>query len=219
MDTQPATRIYAQVGGNLCFDFINTVGERKVSDQSGRRDYFESYGDLVEWARQMGVLTEGQARGLLNYATQQPEQVEEVLGRARELRETIYQLFLAVVESKDADEARLEKLNIELLVALRHRALAYIDGDYAWAWRGDEAAPDRMLWSVALSAAELLTKDNERLARVRECAGDTCGWLFVDMSRNHSRQWCDMRDCGNRVKAQRHYRRKKASAALEEVGS
>jgi predicted RNA-binding Zn ribbon-like protein len=44
---------------------------------------------------------------------------------------------------------------------------------------------------------------------VRECSGDTCGWLFVDTSRNHSRRWCDMEDCGNRAKARRHYLRRK----------
>ena len=36
-----------------------------------------------------------------------------------------------------------------------------------------------------------------------------CGWLFLDRSKNRSRTWCDMAVCGNRVKASRHYRRKK----------
>jgi predicted RNA-binding Zn ribbon-like protein len=36
-----------------------------------------------------------------------------------------------------------------------------------------------------------------------------CGWLFIDRSKNRSRAWCDMAVCGNRAKANRHYRRKK----------
>ena len=80
---------------------------------------------------------------------------------------------------------------------------------FTWEWTGDEAALDRMLWPVVGSAADLLT--SEDLDRVGECQGDGCGWLFIDMSRNHSRRWCDMGDCGNRAKARRHYRRKKAS--------
>lgn len=36
-----------------------------------------------------------------------------------------------------------------------------------------------------------------------------CQWLFLDRSRNRSRTWCDMTVCGNRVKANRHYRRQK----------
>ena len=39
---------------------------------------------------------------------------------------------------------------------------------------------------------------------IRECDGDTCGWLFLDTTRNHSRRWCDMRGCGNRAKVRRH---------------
>ena len=39
--------------------------------------------------------------------------------------------------------------------------------------------------------------------QVGMCAGDRCGWLFVDTSKNHSRRWCDMKICGNRMKARR----------------
>jgi predicted RNA-binding Zn ribbon-like protein len=62
-----------------------------------------------------------------------------------------------------------------------------------------------MLCAVALSAAELLTSD--RVDRVRECASETCSWLFLDGSRNRRRKWCDMASCGNRAKARRYYAR------------
>jgi predicted RNA-binding Zn ribbon-like protein len=38
-----------------------------------------------------------------------------------------------------------------------------------------------------------------------------CHWLFVDRSRNRTRVWCDMRVCGNRAKARRHYARRRES--------
>ena len=66
----------------------------------------------------------------------------------------------------------------------------------------------RRLWKpIALSAAELLTSPH--LARVRECSGDRCDWLFVDTSRNHLRRWCSMAECGNRSKSQRFLARKR----------
>ncbi|MEW6230587.1 MAG: CGNR zinc finger domain-containing protein [Bacillota bacterium] len=34
---------------------------------------------------------------------------------------------------------------------------------------------------------------------------------FLDTTRNHSRRWCSMRDCGNRVKVRRFYNRKRAA--------
>jgi len=62
-----------------------------------------------------------------------------------------------------------------------------------------------VLWPVAHDAAELLASD--QLPRLRECAADDCCWLFLDESKNRSRVWCDMRVCGNRAKARRHYAR------------
>ena len=41
--------------------------------------------------------------------------------------------------------------------------------------------------------------------RLKICGN--CGWLFLDRSKNRSRIWCDMAVCGNRIKANRHYRR------------
>ena len=57
--------------------------------------------------------------------------------------------------------------------------------------------------ATARSALRLLAETD----RLKVCGN--CGWLFVDRSRNRSRTWCDMAVCGNRVKANRHYRRKK----------
>jgi predicted RNA-binding Zn ribbon-like protein len=67
------------------------------------------------------------------------------------------------------------------------------------------------LWRVASSMEDLLTTDE--LARVRRCGAweraddGRCAWLFLDETRNHSRRWCSMAVCGNRMKARRHYQR------------
>ncbi len=42
-------------------------------------------------------------------------------------------------------------------------------------------------------------------ARVRECAAEDCGLLFVDTSRHGRRRWCSMARCGNIAKT-RTYR-------------
>jgi len=53
----------------------------------------------------------------------------------------------------------------------------------------------------------------ERTERIKLCAGEDCGWLFYDASRNLTRRWCSMADCGNLAKARRHYaRRRKAGS-------
>jgi predicted RNA-binding Zn ribbon-like protein len=47
--------------------------------------------------------------------------------------------------------------------------------------------------------------------RLKACPTDDCQWAFYDTSRNRSRTWCSMDECGNREKTRR-YRRRKASA-------
>ena len=79
------------------------------------------------------------------------------------------------------------------------------DFDFDSATDGDEISLDKMIWAVARSAADLLTSAD--LKRVGVCAGEGCGWLFFDTSKNNSRRWCAMEDCGNRAKARRHYQR------------
>ncbi|CDZ27573.1 Conserved protein containing a Zn-ribbon-like motif [Neorhizobium galegae bv. officinalis] len=63
--------------------------------------------------------------------------------------------------------------------------------------------------ATAYSALRLLA--DEEVSRMKICG--SCGWLFMDRSKNRSRTWCDMAVCGNRVKANRHYHRRKKEAA------
>jgi Conserved protein containing a Zn-ribbon-like motif, possibly RNA-binding len=65
---------------------------------------------------------------------------------------------------------------------------------------------DRLEAATARSALRLLVEPEPQ--RMKICGN--CGWLFLDRSKNRSRTWCDMAVCGNRVKANRHYRRRKA---------
>jgi predicted RNA-binding Zn ribbon-like protein len=67
-----------------------------------------------------------------------------------------------------------------------------------WLSQGD---PDLPLWLLTQSATELLT--SEAIHSIRDCADPSCRWLFLDTSKNHSRRWCDMKICGNRMKARR----------------
>ena len=70
------------------------------------------------------------------------------------------------------------------------------------------ARPNGLDAATAHSVIRLIAMpDPERMKICRNC-----GWLFIDRSKNKSRAWCDMAVCGNRAKANRHYRRKKEEA-------
>ena len=46
--------------------------------------------------------------------------------------------------------------------------------------------------------------------RMKACPHAHCGWAFYDRSRNRSSQWCSMRICGNRTKAEAFRNRRRA---------
>ena len=87
--------------------------------------------------------------------------------------------------------------------------LVYDRSGVGWSLPADGDALERPLWEIASSAADVLT--SAELDRVKECASDTCEWVFLDRSRNRSRRWCDMSDCGNRAKARRFQAKTRAA--------
>ena len=193
-------------GGLLCLDFANTLSGRG-GERS--RERLNEYGDLVSWSRQAGVITDLEAQRLLREARRRPAESVSILDRAIELRETLYRLFSTVVAGQLPESGEIRDLNTVLAGALSHARIIPTEAGFAWDWAGRGERLDQPLWPVARSAAELLT--SAQLDRVRECAEAGCAWLFLDTSRNRSRQWCDMKVCGNRAKARRHYARARAA--------
>jgi predicted RNA-binding Zn ribbon-like protein len=204
--TEPNTEVYNLVGGRLCLDFSNTAGDRGTEDP---QEWLWSYEAFVNWSQFAGLLTGEAAEDLRRAAADRPAEAAATLERAISLRETIYRIFSAVAGERLPDAGDLDGLNRSLAEALPHLRVTQATDGFGWDWDGESGALDRMVWPIVWSAAELLNSDE--LAQVRKCANDPCGWLFLDLSRNHSRRWCDMRDCGNRVKARRHYARQTAS--------
>jgi predicted RNA-binding Zn ribbon-like protein len=194
------------VGGALCLDFANTVGQHAPEVLS---EWLHGYDDLAWWAHRASMVDDDGARALFDAARARPDEAARVFERAVALREAIYRLFSAAGAGEDVSADDLARLNDELARALPHLRVVRAGEGFGYAWEGDGL--DRMLWPVVRSAAELLTEGD--LSRIGECAGEHCQWLYLDTSRNHSRRWCVMSDCGNRAKARRHYHRTKSATA------
>jgi predicted RNA-binding Zn ribbon-like protein len=67
---------------------------------------------------------------------------------------------------------------------------------------------------ILLVAVTVLLLASAERDRVKQCPGPTCGWLFLDSTRNRSRRWCDPAECGNRERVKAHYARQKSGNAL-----
>lgn len=190
------------VGGRPVLDFVNTVSDRSTGVPYDR---IRSFDDLVEWCVRVELFGRTEAGRLADAAAERPADADAALERARRLREALFELFSAEVEGRTPDGAALEVVNGVLTEGLRNRRLHPDAGGYCWTWSERPQRLDWMLWPLAWSAAELLTSSD--VARLKQCAQDDCRWIFLDLSRNRSRRWCTMEDCGNRAKARRHYRR------------
>ena len=199
--------------GRLCLDFANTA-DWHASDQPG--EMLNSYHDLVTWAGSVGVLTESEAHQCLLEASQRPEDAAMVLKRAITFREALFRIFSAVSTGDSPKATDLAILNEVLSAALGRLHLVSSPAGFSWDWHEGGDRLEQMLWPVAQSAADLLT--SAEISRVGRCADERCGWLFMDMSKNRSRRWCDMKDCGNRAKARRHYRRKRTGQTHPKQG-
>jgi predicted RNA-binding Zn ribbon-like protein len=204
-------------GGRACLDFANTLGS-----SSSSTDHLTDFADLVAFATQSDLLTPADADWLRAQGHVQPAVAASVLTRAKRLRGALRAIFSNVAAGTELREAELAELNTEVAAAMAHaRVVPAGDGDgdhgsqgYRWGWSG--RALDAPLWPITRSAADLLTSDEER-ALVRECGADDCAWLFMDTTRNRSRQWCSMQGCGNREKARRHYQRRRARRGAAET--
>jgi len=195
------------LGGRLCLDFANTVDPRVGNSP---HEYLIDYPDLVQWSRYVGTLTEDEAQNLLHKATQHPREATVTFEQAITLREAIYRVFSAVASGTVPQTADLEALQSTFAEAMTHARITPKVNGFVWDWVKREDALDQMLWPTVRSAVELLT--SEEVKRVKQCPGlGDCGWLFLDTSKNGSRQWCSMEECGSRAKMRRQYARKRAS--------
>lgn len=186
-------------------DFVNTLSGRPTPAPS---EGLDSYAALVEWARKTGAVSAGTADRLAAVAQRQPQPATLALARARFLRELLHTVMTSVSEDQAPAADTLAALSDVVATAYAHARLVSHEGALQWATDADDHL-DRITWEVARAAARLLT--SPRLARVRACESATCGWWFVDDTKNHSRRWCDMKICGNREKLRR-YRQKQRQA-------
>lgn len=169
------------VGGALCLDFVNTTGARS---SGAPRERLTRDADLRAWSRRLGLGSPGRT----------------TLARTLELRELLYAVLRPLADHADPSPDAVATLGAWWRAERSRRALVSRDGAFTLELRSGDDEPDAMLWPIVASAVDLLTSD--RLARLKRCG--ECDWLFLDETKNGSRNWCK-KECGDRARARRHY--------------
>jgi predicted RNA-binding Zn ribbon-like protein len=166
--------------------FVNTADIYDEEERIGSPD------ELTAWLRGNELLKPGDSATAVDVAN------------AIELREALRTMLVAHQGGPPETEAvkTLEAAAAEAGLRLRFRA----DG-------GSALEPE--VGGVAGALGRLLALVHESMAdgswqKLKVCSADDCWWAFYDHSRNHSRRWCTMSECGNRAKV-RSYRRRQAA--------
>jgi len=193
-------------GGALALDFANTVGGTHVRPT---HDHLQSYGDIASFAVLAGGLPPGVAKRLADRAERDPRRAAAVYELGIALRESIWAVFSALASGESPSDADLALIGDAAADGAARSRLVYDKAGVSWSLPADSDELDRPLWDIARSAADLLTSGDHE--RIKECASTSCEWVFLDRSRNRSRRWCDMSDCGNRAKARRFHAKKQTA--------
>jgi predicted RNA-binding Zn ribbon-like protein len=192
------------LGGRLCLDFVNTLDWRGTDTP---QEFLNTFDDLVSWSRHVGICSQQETNNLHKAAKRSNAEAKKVLNRAIKLRETIYRLFAANIANQNPLKEDLTIFNRFLSRSMKDSQIIRTKDGYAWDINRKKARLGWILNPIVHSAVDILVSDERN--KVKACADSACGWLFIDVSRNRSRRWCDMKDCGNRAKANRFYKKKK----------
>ena len=197
-------------GGTIALDFVNTVSGMRGG--ANPRDRLTGYPDIVFWAEQVGLIDAGQANMLYGEAERHPQRAAAAYAEAIRRREALHDVVLSAIDGQPTPKGALDTLNAWIADALAHRRFRVAAPGRFEAALEDDGDLLAFVRPIALEAAELLEQEVSS-GLVGVCAerdAGRCAWLFLDTSRNHSRRFCSMRDCGNRAKQRRHYHRRKS---------
>ena len=201
----------------MALDLVNTVAPRLPSG-SAYVDYIAAPPDLLAWARRVRLVTETEVESIRETWAASPDVAAQVLHAVVDIREATYGVLMAALGNTKAatpgaaDE--LERLNLRLAAASARSGLI-LGGPSGPAVRLMVGTTPALLIAdrLAQAAVDLLRTVDLKHVRICPIAEGGCGWLFFDRSRNSSRRWCAMADCGAQAKARRLTERRRADRA------
>jgi predicted RNA-binding Zn ribbon-like protein len=203
------------VGGHRAIDLVNTVTPRLP--QAAGDDHLLTPEDLLTWSRRTGLVDDAEAAQVAAAWTASPAAGRRALAAATEIREALHEVLSACLDDQRGPAMahdQLEHLSLAwAAVVPRARLVPAAGGIGVARWAVDSPPALLVADRIALAAIDLLSSmDVTRLARCPVEAGG-CGMLFLDHSKNRSRRWCAMEDCGSGAKARRLTERRRDTRA------
>jgi predicted RNA-binding Zn ribbon-like protein len=184
-------------GGHPALDFVNTVDSRRTR---WGPDFLNSYDDLLVIAERTAVADSVALSRLRKKAAADPRRARTAVDEAVALREAAYKLFIAEDTGRTYPSAALKVVEKAAREGRSRERLLHTKSGFAWSLPFDQL--EDVGHAFALTAIEVLIARNGR-REIRECKGDSCGWLFLDHSKGGRRRWCSDASCGTRSRIAR----------------
>jgi predicted RNA-binding Zn ribbon-like protein len=192
LPSRPITAIRLD-GGRPCVDFVNTIHDRYAMEVE---DYLRQPQHFIEWCARAGVLRRDDGVRAPLATHKRAALMREVVT----LRHDLNALFAARIDNSPPPEHAVRGLDSWVHEAWASQSLG---ADGHMHWRADACDARLPLKRVALDALDLLGEPSP--SRLRRCANTaSCGWLFLDTSKNQRRRWCAMETCGTADKMRRY---------------
>jgi predicted RNA-binding Zn ribbon-like protein len=194
------------VAGHPVLDFVNTLDWRFRA--SGSQELLNHHADLLRFSEQSGLLTSLEVRKL---AKGDLVRKKRILSSTKKLRECLASILYAVAAGQAPPIEDVKALSTFARTVRQTEHLEWSISRLQWkAKKHRTNALDTPFRNLASAAMDLLT--SEEFNKLNACSNPECRWLFLDGSKNKGRRWCDMKLCGNRIKARRYRVRQHAAA-------
>ena len=95
------------IAGNVCLDFVNTLDDRYIKP----KELLTSYGELLRFCEDSGALAPDLVQKLVERSYVAQDEGREILEQAREMREAIHDVFLAIIHKQKVPPDALARLN------------------------------------------------------------------------------------------------------------
>jgi predicted RNA-binding Zn ribbon-like protein len=204
----PRAGCLPRIGGALALDFCNTTTGRGTG---AFVEHLFDHEDLLRWAVFNELLPADRAAVL--DARSSPAEQAAAFAEVMQARALLNRIFDAVARGRTADKDALGELAARFRATWPNAELVPAAPSYTWRFEPADARPETLLDPVLRSAVAVLTERD--LSRLKVCAGQHCGWVFLDGTKNGSRVWCEMDVCGTRAKLRKRAaaRRRRHSSA------
>ena len=193
------------IGGARVLDFINTTnGRRPGTALKVIEERLTSFQFFFEWALHASLVSTEEFEAYKSMVFESPMSYQPDLDAIIAFRECLYSVFYNLSLHRPAADEALQQINQTFQHGVTWRVLRSVDGTPAWGWKACTSAQEltaMLLGRLAIEATNLLVSGD--LNGLRSCSSTDCDWVFLDLSKNKQRKWCQMSVCGSREKLSR----------------